>query len=390
MRLRIEAAVAEQAGGARVVEHGAGGEDLARTREMLDARSDVDRLAEIILALVEVDGDARPLVDADFQQQILGAPVLVELSHRLAHAHGRRNRSVWRREGCHDRVADRLDHGARLGGNDLVDCAEMGLHQIEGCEIADPLVKFGGAAQIREEEGEAGDLQPLVYVDRVGAVDIAEGLVGKQPLGGEERTPAAEDIVQGVIGDTDRGQGAHIRMVFHLDAQRTRLHGQRLVVPVAAIEDERQRPPLLGRLALDVDELRGMGHRLEDDDEFRRHLQRDDRLFAGRQFERLDHEIVDLGLVVVLGQIYAGAPVDLAEIFERRQLVRVVGLDVAYPRVDGEGHFHHLVERRLIAGGAERAGIGVALHGLQRGIAVKHTAAPGAEHIPRQLEEPEA
>ncbi|MNL60846.1 hypothetical protein D3C87_1846950 [compost metagenome] len=58
-----------------------------------------------------------------------------------------------------------------------------------------------------------------------------------------------------------------------------------------------------------------MGHRLEDDDELGRKLQRDHGLFAGRQFERLEYEVLDHFLVVIVGQIDAGTPIDLAEIF---------------------------------------------------------------------------
>ena len=60
-------------------------------------------------------------------------------------------------------------------------------HQVEGHQVADPLVELGRALQVGEQEGEAGDLQALVDVERVGAIDVAEGLVGQQALGGEER-----------------------------------------------------------------------------------------------------------------------------------------------------------------------------------------------------------
>ena len=35
--------------------------------------------------------------------------------------------------------------------------------------------RVGGAAQVGEQEGEAGDLQPLVDVDRIRPVDVASG-----------------------------------------------------------------------------------------------------------------------------------------------------------------------------------------------------------------------
>ena len=60
------------------------------------------------------------------------------------------------------------------------------------------------------------------------------------------------------------------------------------------------------------------------------------------------------------GSVEAGAEIDLAEIFDRRQLVRIVRGDAAHARVDGEGDLDHLVERRLVVGGAERAAVFVA------------------------------
>ena len=75
------------------------------------------------------------------------------------------------------------------------------LHEIEGDEVADPLVELGRAAEVGEQEGQAGDLQPLVDVERIGAVEVAERLVGEQPLGREEGPAAAEQVVQRVAGD---------------------------------------------------------------------------------------------------------------------------------------------------------------------------------------------
>src|SRR3546814_3383706 len=53
VRLRRDAAGRRQARGPGVLQHRAGGEDLARDGEMLDTRGDVHRLAEVVLPLVE-------------------------------------------------------------------------------------------------------------------------------------------------------------------------------------------------------------------------------------------------------------------------------------------------------------------------------------------------
>ena len=217
----------QHAGGARVLHDRAGGEDLARCGEALHARGDVHRLPEIILPLVQRDGDARPLVDADLQQQVLAAALLVQLAHRVAHPERRGDRAVGRRERRHHSVADRLHHRARLRRDDLVQHAEMRPHQIEGDEVPDPLVERGRAAQVGEEEGQAGDLQPLVDVERVGAVDVAERLVGEKPLGGEERPPLLHHVVQIVVGDEDGRQELSLGAVLDGKPQRPRPHLQR-------------------------------------------------------------------------------------------------------------------------------------------------------------------
>ena len=74
----ISAFSLQQPGGLRVVDDSAGGEDRLRIGEPLHARRDVDRLAEIVLPLVQRHRDAGPLVHADLEQQILAAVAAVE------------------------------------------------------------------------------------------------------------------------------------------------------------------------------------------------------------------------------------------------------------------------------------------------------------------------
>ncbi len=110
--------------------------------------------------------------------------------------------------------------------------------------------------------------------------------------------------MQHLVGDPDAGQHAAMGAVFQRQPQRPRPHLHRAGRRLHRIEHDGQRLPLLGRFALDVDELRGMRHRIEHDDEFRRQLQRDQRLLAGRQFQRLHRELVEM-LFEVLGQVDA-------------------------------------------------------------------------------------
>ena len=97
-------------------------------------------------------------------------------------------------------------------------------HQIIGDDVADAVIKRRRALEIGEQEGEAGDLQPLVDVERVGLIDVAEGLVGQQPLRGQERPAIAEQVMELVAGDPYRRQRAHVGAVLERDPQRTGPH----------------------------------------------------------------------------------------------------------------------------------------------------------------------
>ena len=140
-------------------------------------------------------------MDADLQQQILAAAPVIEIAHRFPHAECGGERPVGGRKGRHHRVADGLDDGAGLGRDNLVEHAEMGFDQIEGDQIADPLVKLRRAFEVGEQEGQAGDLEPLLDVDRVGPVDVSEDLVGQHPFGGQEWPAPAEQLMKLVSGD---------------------------------------------------------------------------------------------------------------------------------------------------------------------------------------------
>jgi hypothetical protein len=161
-----------------------GGQDRPRIRESLHAGGDIHRRAEIILPIIEHDSQARPLVNADLQQQILtAAPIsvaatIVEVAHRFAHAQCGSEGAVGGWEGCHHRIADRLHDSARLGGNNLIEDLEMGSDQVKGDQIADPLIELGRALEVGEQESQAGDFEPLFGINRVCAVEITKNLIG--------------------------------------------------------------------------------------------------------------------------------------------------------------------------------------------------------------------
>ena len=97
-------------------------------------------------------------------------------------------------------------------------------HQIVGDEIADPLIERGRALEVGEQERQAGDLEPLIDIEGVGAIDVAEGLVGQEPLRGEERPAVPEQMVQLIAGDPQGRQHAAVGAVFERQPQRSGPH----------------------------------------------------------------------------------------------------------------------------------------------------------------------
>jgi len=104
-------------------------------------------------------------------------------------------------ESRHGRITNRLDHGARLGSDDFVEDLEMRSDHVERNQIADALIEFGGAFEIRKQERQAGDLEPLVDIDRVGTVEIAKDLVRQQAFCGQEGFASAEKLMELISGD---------------------------------------------------------------------------------------------------------------------------------------------------------------------------------------------
>jgi len=64
--------------------------------------------------------------------------------------------------------------------------------------------------------------------------------------------------------------------------------------------------------------------------------------------------------------------------------------DASDASADREGDLDHLVERCLIAAGAERANVIVMTDRLQCRAFAKHTAAAGTDDIPRQFKDAKA
>ncbi len=163
---------------------------------------------------------------------------------------------------------------------------------------------------------------------------------------GRRRPRMARDLL---VEHPDRRDDARLRLVLERDAQRTGAHLVVAARRTELVEGDRQGLPVAGRLAAARDEMRRVGHRLEDDDVARRQQDREQRLLSGGKLEDVERGVLEFLLEALVRQVDAGAPEDLPEILERRQGVRIVGGDAAHARADGEDDLDHLVEGRLVA-----------------------------------------
>src|SRR5882724_13555114 len=194
----VIASLSRMAATAGGVDHRPRDVDGLRSRQALNPCSYVNGLTEIVLPLVEHDREARTFMDADLDHEIAGPALGIERVHGGAYPQARDNRMLGPDEGRHHGIADRLYDGAFLRGDDFQQGVEMRTHQIECGEISDPLVQRGGALEVGEKERQRRDLQALIDIEIVGLEDVAEGLVGQHPLGGEERLALAYQMVKRV------------------------------------------------------------------------------------------------------------------------------------------------------------------------------------------------
>ena len=126
--------------------------------------------------------------------------------------------AVGRLEGRHHGIANGLHDGPPFGGDDLLQQPEMLVDEIEGDEVADALIEFGGVLEIAEQERQAQDLEALADGERVGPVDIAKRLIGEQTRCGEHRLAPPQQVVQRRIRDPYRRQHAAVGAVVQGEA----------------------------------------------------------------------------------------------------------------------------------------------------------------------------
>ena len=262
--------------------------------------------------------------------------------------------------------------------------------EIEGDQVAHPLVELGGASEVSEQERQTGDLEALIDVDHVGAIEIAKYLVGQQPLCAEEGFAPAQQLIEPFRRYPQPWQHAGVSAVFEREAQRPRAQLDRLGRRAHPVEKQRKALALAGRLALDLDELGHVGHRVEKDHQLGRQLQRKQGLPAGRKLDRVESYLLD-HLSEIVRQIDRRAPEDLAKIFRERQLVRIMRRYPADPPVDGERHLDDLVEDRLITRRTPGAMVFLAVHAPQRRGRIEHARhSSGTAHSMRARRGPGA
>src|SRR5882724_9479889 len=324
-------------------------------------------------------------MDAHLQAQALMLTLGAKIAHRLAHAERSGNGAVRRLEGRHHGIADGLHDGPPFGGDDLLQQPEMLVDEIEGDEITDAVIERSGVLEIAEQESQAQDLEALADGERVGPVDVAEGLIGEETRCSENGLASLQEVVQRLVRHPYSRQHATVSAILQSQAQWAGAQGNAVDRNLDLVEDHRQVLALARLLAADIKELGRMRHGIEHDQRARRQMQRKDGPFSWRQVNGFERDLAQQ-LLQIGRKIDGRTPEDLAIIFGRGQLVGTVGRDLPNARAYREGHLDQIVERRLIARGAESAIILRSIQGLQALISGENTGATRAHDVPRHLE----
>src|SRR5260370_37326699 len=132
--------------------------------------------------------------------------------------------------------------------------------EVEGGQIPNPFVELGGTSEVGEQERQTGDLQALVDIDRVGAVEITKHLVCQQPLCTQERLAPAQELTEPVRRHPQPRQYARVGAIFERQAQRPRAQLDRLRRRTYLIEQQREALALARRLPLDLQDFGHMAH----------------------------------------------------------------------------------------------------------------------------------
>lgn len=136
----------------------------------------------------------------------------------------------------------------------------MLIDEIEGHEVADPLLELRRSFEVAEQKGQAQDLEALADGERVRPVDVAEGLIGEKPLRCEHGLATPEEPVQCLVHHPDGRQYAAFSAVFESQVERPRAQAQSVDRNRCLVKDHRES---FCRFALDVEEPGRMRDRIE-------------------------------------------------------------------------------------------------------------------------------
>src|SRR6266849_2560914 len=209
----------------------------------------------------------------------------------------------------------------------------MLVDEIESGEVTDALIELGGAPEIAKQESQAQDLEALADGERVGAVDVAEGLIGEETLGRENGLASLQDVVQRLVRHPYSRQHATVGAVFQSQAQWPGAQGNAVDGNLELVEDHGKVLALARLFAADIKELGRMRHGIEHDQRALRHLQGKDGPFSWRQVNRFERHLPQQ-LLQIGWKIDGRTPEYLAIIFGRGQFVGTMGRDLPHARAN--------------------------------------------------------
>src|SRR5438309_11323417 len=202
-------------------------------------------------------------MDAHLQAQALMLTLGAKIAHRLTHADRRGNGAVRRLEGRHHGIANGLHDGSPFGRDNLLQQPEMLVDEIEGDEVTDALIELSGVLEIAEQESQAQDLETLADGERVGPVDVTEGLIGEETLCVQNGLASLQEVVQRGVRHPYSRQHATVGAVFQSQAQWPGAQGNAVDRHTYLVEDHREVLPLARLLSADIEELGRMRHGIE-------------------------------------------------------------------------------------------------------------------------------
>src|SRR5258705_3282813 len=231
-------------------------------------------------------------MDANLQVQALVVALGAEIAHRLTHADRGCDGAVRRLECCHHGVANCLHDGAPFGRDDFQQQPEMLVDEIECNEVAYPLIELGRVLEIAEKEGKAQDLEALSDGQRVGLIDVAESLIGEQPLRGKYGLASLQEVFERLVRYPYGRQYSTVGAVLQGQTQRSRVQDHGIDWDLHLVEDHGQVLALAHLLAPDIQKLGSVRHWVEDDYPAFRQLQREDCPSPWRQLDPFECDLL--------------------------------------------------------------------------------------------------